>query len=222
MSTTSHPALEWLVRRRDGESAALIGRRDGVPAATVRRVTDPYGPFPRATRQLGRTHIPEAIADARARRWVHARRRGQSVIAIAAREGLAHQLVSRMTADYGPFPAPEVIEEWAQARRAGRTLAQIAAADHVGVTVVSRMTRGLGPFTPIGPRLPDGVIGVKGLAWMVGVSEPTVLRWVRQDRTPRTGLRHRVRPPAVATRYPHPLAQRRRPGHVPGLSSAVH
>ncbi|WP_128365165.1 hypothetical protein [Phycicoccus flavus] len=113
--------------------------------------------------------------------------------------------MSRMTADYGPFPAPEVIEEWAQARRAGRTMAQIAAADDIPVTVVSRATRSHGPFTPIGPRLPDGVVGLKGLAQMVGVTEPTVVRWVRQDRTPApdfiTASGRRLWLPATLTRW---------------------
>lgn len=46
-------ALEWLARRRDGESVPLIAARAGVSARTVRAATDPYGPFPAASKQRG-------------------------------------------------------------------------------------------------------------------------------------------------------------------------
>ena len=59
----SHPALEWLSLRRDGESVALIAHRAGVSVAAVARATDPFGPFPRPSRQLGRVVVDEADTD---------------------------------------------------------------------------------------------------------------------------------------------------------------
>lgn len=97
-------ALEWLARRRDGESVALIAARDGVSARTVRASTDPYGPFPAASKQLGRTVADAATVRQRTDRWVLARQRGQRVTDIAAREGVAHQLVSRCHQRCGTVP----------------------------------------------------------------------------------------------------------------------
>ena len=50
--------------------------------------------------------------------------------------------------------------------------------------VVSRETRAFGPFRPPGPRLPDGVVGSRGIAALAGVSGPAALRWVRTGRVP--------------------------------------
>ena len=119
-------SLEWLSRRRDGESMALIAWRDGVSPQTVKRATAPYGPFPAASRHLGRTITASTALDERTQRWVDARRRGERVSDIARREGVAHQLVSRYTAEAGPFPSEEVVQEWVQARQAGQTIAAIA------------------------------------------------------------------------------------------------
>jgi hypothetical protein len=94
---------------------------------TVKRATAPYGPFPVASRHLGRTVTASTALDQRIQRWVDARRRGERVSDIARREGVAHQLVSRYTAEAGPFPSDEVVQEWVRARRAGQTLAAIAA-----------------------------------------------------------------------------------------------
>ena len=116
-------SLEWLSRRRDGESMALIAWRDGVSPQTVKRATAPYGPFPAASRHLGRTITASTALDERTQRWVDARRRGERVSDIARREGVAHQLVSRYTAEAGPFPSEEVVQEWVRARRAGKTIA---------------------------------------------------------------------------------------------------
>ena len=177
-------SLEWLSRRRDGESMALIAWRDGVSPQTVKRATAPYGPFPAASRHLGRTITASTALGERTQRWVDARRRGERVSDIARREGVAHQLVSRYTAEAGPFPSDEVVTEWVQARRAGQTIAAIATTYGAAEGLVSRATRPWGPFSPPGPRLPVGLVGGKGIARMAGVSDATGLRWVRTGRVP--------------------------------------
>ncbi|MBD3783236.1 MAG: hypothetical protein IE926_09835 [Micrococcales bacterium] len=75
-------------------------------------------------------------------------------------------------------------QQWTASRHAGRSLAAIA--EEYGTTIgkVRASTRPFGPFRPPGPRLPDGVVGVKGLAQMAWVSHPTAARWVRTGRTP--------------------------------------
>lgn len=103
-----YPALEWLSLRHDGESPALIADRAGVPVAAVTRAADPYGLFPRPTRQLGRVIAPEAMVDARTARWVHLRRNEVRVTEIAAREGAPHQIVSRTTLPTGRSQDPPV------------------------------------------------------------------------------------------------------------------
>lgn len=99
-----YPALEWLSLRRDGESAALIARRAGVSTSAVIKATNPYGPFPRPGRQLGRVVASEEAVKSRTARWVALREAGMRVSVIAAQEGVAHQLVSRATLPHGPFP----------------------------------------------------------------------------------------------------------------------
>ena len=180
----AHPALEWLSRRRDGESATLIAWRDGVSPETVRRATSPYGPFPRPSRHLGRTITAGPALDDRTRRWVQARQRGQRVRDIAAREGVAHQIVSRYTAEAGPFPSAEVVQQWVEARRSGRTLAELALEYQAPEAVIAKQTRPWGPFWRTGPRLPEGVVGVNGIAAMAGVSDPTAVRWAQTGRVP--------------------------------------
>jgi hypothetical protein len=177
-------SLEWLTRRRDGESMALIAWRDGVSPETVKRATAPYGPFPAASRHLGRTVTASSALDERTQRWVDARRRGEPVSDISRRDGVAHQLVSRYTAEAGPFPADEVVHEWVQARLAGQTIAAIAITYAAPQGLVSRATRPWGPFRPPGSRLPVGLVGGKGIARMAGVSDATGLRWVRTGRVP--------------------------------------
>lgn len=99
-----HPALEWLVRRRDGESLTLIAERDGVSPHVVKRATAPFGPFPRATHYPGKALLPNEVVDGRTERWVQARRNGTSVKALARRDGVSHQLVSRCTVALRPLP----------------------------------------------------------------------------------------------------------------------
>jgi hypothetical protein len=163
---------------------AMIAWRDGVSPQTVKRATAPYGPFPAASRHLGRTITASTALDQRTQRWVDARRRGERVSDIAHREGVAHQLVSRYTAEAGPFPSEEVVQEWVRARRAGKTIAAIATKYGAPDGLVSRATRLWGPFRPTGPRLPVGLVGGKGIARMAGVSDATGLRWVRTGRVP--------------------------------------
>ena len=180
---TTHRGLEWLARRRDGESVALIAWRDGVSPDTVKRATAPYGPFVRASRHLGRTITASTALDERTRRWVRARQRGARVSDIARREGVAHQVVSRYTAEAGPFPSPDVVQEWVDARRADRTVEAIAAEYGAPEGLVRRATRAWGPFFSQS-RLPAGVVGVTGIARLAGVSGPAALRWVRTGRVP--------------------------------------
>ena len=122
--------------------------------------------------------------DERTRRWVQARRRGQRVSDIARRDGVSHQIVSRYTAEAGPFPSAQVVQEWVLARRAGTTIAEVAREYQAPKTVVGRETRPWGPFWRSGPRLPEGVVGVHGIAEMAGISDPTAIRWVRTGRVP--------------------------------------
>lgn len=177
-------ALDWLTRRRAGESCALIGERAGVSADVVRRATRQYGPFPRASEQLGRSRLSVDVLSARERRWVKARRRGLLAADIARTEGVRHQSVSRATRDHGPFPAPEVVRSWADARRSGSTIGAIAQAAGVRVATVRSETSRHGPFRPPGPRLPTSVEGVESIARRVGVSPVTVGRWRDRGKLP--------------------------------------
>lgn len=179
---SQYPALEWLSLRRDGESPALIANRAGVPVAAVKRATDPYGPFPRPTRQLGRVITSGSAVSGRTTRWVQLRRDGMRVRDIAVQEGVAHQIVSKATLSHGPFPRPhppqEMVELWVKDRRAGIPATIVAAAAGVSVDVIRRGTRPHGPFLSGGNRIPPGLVGVSGAALHVGVSHPTVLRWI--------------------------------------------
>lgn len=182
--TQGHRALAWLARRHDGESIALIAHRAGVTPDTVKAATATYGPFPRATAHLGRTIASDAALQQRARAWVHQRRAGRTVTDIARDAGVAHQHVSKATIDHGPFPAPDVVTAWVQARTDGRTIAAIAHEWTVRPATVRTATRPYGPFRTPGPRLPDGVVGVKGIATAAGVTSPTATRWVTNGVTP--------------------------------------
>ena len=77
-----------------------------------------------------------------------------------------------------------MVQQWVAARRAGRTLEAIAQEFGTVRVVVSRETRAFGPFRPPGPRLPDGVVGSRGIATLAGVSDTAALRWVRTGRVP--------------------------------------
>lgn len=146
--------------------------------------TRPYGPFPRATRHLGRTNLPRLLLDERTARWVAARRRGLTVTQIARAEGVRHQYVSRRTIEYGPYPDPAVVEDWVAARRSGQHVSAIATTSGVSQSVIRAATKPHGPFRARYTRTPEGVLGVTALADRVGMSEPAVLNWVRAGRVP--------------------------------------
>ena len=181
--TGPHPALEWLSLRRDGDSVALIAHRAGVSVAAVARATDPFGPFPRPSRQLGRVVVDEAAVSARTKRWVRRRMDGVGVMDIATGEGVAHQVVSKATVPFGPYPRPHrridenTLEQWVHDRHAGIPAATIAKVAGVSAAKVRRVTQPHGPFPTFGHRLPQGVVGVSALAHLVGVSAPTITRW---------------------------------------------
>jgi len=69
-------------------------------------------------------------------------------------------------------------------RRAGSPVADIAAASSTSAARVLAATRSAGPFYRRGPTLPNGVVGVAGIARMCQVPTPTVLRWRRNGRLP--------------------------------------
>ncbi len=174
----------WVARRRGGESAALIADAEGVTEGAVLRATAHAGPFPRPSRQLGRTLASGSDVAVRTEKWVAARRRGVQVQSLADQYGVSHQWVTKCTAGRGPFPAPEVVDEWVRARRTGEPPDRIADRCGAPVTTVRRATRPHGPFPRRGPRLPDGVVGMNELARRVGISHPVLLTWRRAGRLP--------------------------------------
>lgn len=180
----AHQALDWLARRHDGESVALIAHRAGVSPATVAHATSPYGPFPQATHHLGRTIASNQTREQRTRRWVQQRRAGRTVADIARDDGVAHQRVSRATIDQGPFPSPDVVTAWVHARRHGKPIGTIANDWGVRPATIRHTTKPHGPFHAAGPRLPDGIVGVTGISDLTGVSAPTVTRWVANGLVP--------------------------------------
>ena len=186
--SSQYPALEWLSLRSDGDSPALIAHRAGVPVTAVTRATDPYGPFPRPTHQLGRVVAPEDVVDRRVARWVQLRRDGMRVTEIAAHEGVVHQIVSKSTLPFGPYPEPhpphDTIQRWVSERRVGIPATVIAAVAGVSVDLVRRTTRPHGPFPAGGSRIPAGWVGASGVANLAGVSHPTILRWIDIGFTP--------------------------------------
>lgn len=181
-------ALDWLTRRRDGESPALIAWRAGVTAATVRRATDPFGPFSRPSRQLGRQQLPDDELTERTQRWVARRSAGERVADIARSEGISHQVVSRTTLEHGPFPPKHVDTatqtEWAQLRRSGWTLNEIA--QQAGVTPhrVATATAGHGPYPSVGRRLPPGLLGISEVARRRGIARNTAIKQIAQGLIP--------------------------------------
>lgn len=180
-------ALEWLARRYDGESVALIASRDGVAKKTVLRWTREFGPFPAATQRLHGRIVPtrEQVAE-RNLRWIELRRQGKSSTEIAAAEGFSRQLVSSVTAGHGPFPSADTVAAWVSARRALRTLAEVGLAYGVPASRVARHTAQLGPFPPPsgGARIPDGLLGISAIADHLGLSSPTLIAWRRAGRIP--------------------------------------
>lgn len=185
--SSQYPALEWLSLRSDGDSPALIAHRAGVPVTAVTRATDPYGPFPRPTHQLGRVVAPEDVVDRRVARWVQLRRDGMRVTEIAAHEGVVHQIVSKSNTSPAPYPEPhpphDTIQRWVSERRVGIPATVIAVTAGVSVDLVRRTTRSHGRRR--GSRgIPAGWVGASGVANLAGVSHPTILRWIDIGFTP--------------------------------------
>lgn len=172
---SSYPALEWLQRRAEGESLERIAARAGVTIETIRRATDPYGPWPRT--RAGGGHL-----EFRRRRWIQLRRNGVGVREIARADGVTHQAVSKWTRDFGPYPTPgtptaQQVQVWVAARRAGSTITQIAHAADVSPRRVADATRSYGPFPRYSRRIPDGVFCRSDIAALLGVAKQTVGNW---------------------------------------------
>ncbi|QKE82489.1 hypothetical protein [Arthrobacter sp. NEB 688] len=170
----SHPELEWLARRRAGESVALIARRAGVSERAVFKATGRFGPFPPPDQHVGRAYLSPVLLEERRARWVSDRRRGVRVKEIAARDGVSHQSVTRATRDWGPLPSRESIEAWVEARQQRRSLAAIA--DEFGVLahVVQRLTRPHGPFPRPAPTGLEGVETIESISRRIGLSDSVV------------------------------------------------
>lgn len=202
----SYRALDWLQRRAAGEHVTAIAAGAGVSAETIRRATNPWGPFPRTAKQAR----IKALRDT----WVQLRREGVSTAEIARRHGVSRKTVATTTADDGPYPQPGTLTpdpttDWVTARRAGISVAAIAAAAAVPTRRVANATRPYGPYPhPPKPPLPDGVVGLSDLARQLGVTSPTVTSWVSRgylpppDFTTRRGRRLWLAN-NIAARLPH-------------------
>lgn len=175
--TGGHRALEWLARRHAGESAAYIAAHAGVSKDAVVRATKDYGPFPRPTLQLGRAStMPDRGAE-RTRRWIEARRVGKTATQIAKEHGVARQTVGSATAEFGPFPAMDVVDRWVRDRRLRRSAHEIAAEHGIPASLVRRHTRAHGPFPHPEKPLPTSVWGIHHVARRAGVMTSTALGW---------------------------------------------
>lgn len=172
--------LEWLQRRRDGESVDQIAARAGVTPETVRYATDPYGPFPGTAAYLRLVETPG---------WVQMRRDGVSITEIARNAGVSRQLVSAATQPHGPYPSPRRptpnrVAQWVAARRTGRAVRAIAKEAGVSARTVTAVTKPYGPFRVARRRLPPGMLGVTAVAELLGVTDPTVAAWARRGYLP--------------------------------------
>lgn len=172
-----HPELDWLARRRAGESIALVARRAGVSEWEVEKATKRFGPFPAPDRQLGRTYLSSVLLEERRQRWIHDRRRGVRVKDIAERDHVNRQTVTRATRGYGPYPSREHVDAWVEARRQGRALWEIAQEFGIRPAVVQRMTRPHGPFVRPSTRTPEGLETRESIARRTGVSNSAVGNW---------------------------------------------
>jgi len=181
-----HHALDWLARRHAGESAALIAWRAGVSEAAVLKATKAYGPFPRPSRQLGRTTVSDEHHRQRVQAWIEQRRRGRTASEIARECSVSHQIVSRSTLGHGPFPSEDTVAAWVTARRQRRSLREISREYQVPPNRIGHRTAASGPFpAPVGARLlPEGLLGIAAIADRVGLASPAVLRWRAAGRLP--------------------------------------
>ncbi|GIL37563.1 hypothetical protein [Phycicoccus sp. DTK01] len=176
MTHDRHPELDWLARRRAGESVRLIAQRAGVSPWEVTKATKRFGPFPPADRQLGRTYLTTFLLEERRQRWIADRRRGVRVKEIAERDRVNHQTVTRATSDWGPYPARETVEAWVEARQRRRPLGAIALEFGVLPATVQRFTTPHGPF-PRPAQVPDGIETRESIARRAGVSDSAVRKW---------------------------------------------
>ncbi len=166
--------------RQAGWTVGQIVTETGAEPAMVARALGARGALPASW---------TAPTVARAVTWSQQRRAGQRVADIAARAGVSHQWVSRLTGPFGPFPpaAADDVPEWVQARRAGDTLDSIARRFGVSAHRVSAATAAHGPFA-YPQRDHGGRVGTAGMARMLGVAEPTVTRWQRRVDFPPPAL----------------------------------
>lgn len=154
-----------------------IAATEGVGAATVSRATSTAGPF-----RARRARPPaEELHRARDADWVERRRSGWSVASLAREAGVSRHVVTRVTSRWGPYPRraaldPDRVAEWVAARRQRRSVPAIAEEAGCGPGRVRAATAPWGPFPP--PRHHrDGLIGVQGVADLLGLAGPTVIRW---------------------------------------------
>ncbi|WP_156969624.1 helix-turn-helix transcriptional regulator [Knoellia subterranea] len=123
----------------------------------------------------------------RGQAWAQERREGAGTGAIARREGVTHQWVSRLTKPYGPFarpsaPQPDAIAAWVKDRRAGRSAAWVAKYYGVPLQRVSDSTREFGPFRV---RLKiNGFVTVSEAADHLAIPVPTLCRWITREYMP--------------------------------------
>lgn len=114
--------------------------------------------------------------------WARERREGVSTLAIARREGVTHQWVSRLTKPYGPFsrpgtPSPDHVAAWLNDRRSGRSAEWVAERYAVPVGKVRNATRAHGPFRP--RFRVDGFVTITEAADHLAIPVPTMCHWVR-------------------------------------------
>lgn len=198
-------ADRWAQARRAGHSVEEIAADASVASSTVSRATydttrQEADPFP-LEQSLDARQRRRAAADARTAGWIAERRRGVPAAEIAARDGVTVAWVRARTRPAGPFPAaptaaqlarknsrgrgidPEVVKEWVRRRQAGETVGAIAATADVRPATVSAATSPHGPFLSRTTTLP-GLVGLRGIARIAGVSRPAVTHWLRTGRLP--------------------------------------
>lgn len=194
-------AERWAQARRAGRSVEEIAAAAGVAPSTVSRAThdttrQEADPFP-LEQSLDARQRQRAAANARITGWVDERRRGVPAADIAARDGVTVAWVRARTRPARPFPTaptaaqlarsrgtdPEVVEEWVRRRHAGETVAAIAATADVRPATVSAVTSPHGPFLSR-TTTPPGLVGLRGIARIAGVSLPAVTHWLRTGRLP--------------------------------------
>ncbi|MBT9257482.1 hypothetical protein KMZ32_16315 [Phycicoccus sp. MAQZ13P-2] len=174
----SHPELDWVARRRAGETARTIADRAGVPEEMGLVATERLsGPFDPPARQGTYSVLSVTLLQGRNRRWVEDRRRGVRVKDIAERDGVTHQSVTRATRAWGPFPAQECVDAWVEARSRGRTIRSIADEFAILPSVVQRLTSSRGPFPRPFTGIPEGLETLQSIAVRAGVTHRALRHW---------------------------------------------